>query len=41
MMSVIKKRHAYAATARDMILFSKQFVAEKALEGKLIDGIWS
>jgi len=27
MMSVIKKRHAYAGTARDMILFSKQFPA--------------
>jgi enoyl-CoA hydratase/carnithine racemase len=41
MMTVIKKRHAYAGTIRDMVILSKQFSAEMALEGKLIDGIWS
>ena len=41
MMAVIKKRHAYASTVRDMVLYSKQFSAEMALEGKLIDGVWS
>lgn len=41
MMAVIRKRHAYVGTMRDMVLFSKQFSAEMALEGKLIDGIWS
>ena len=41
MLSVVRKRHAYPHTLRDMILFSKQFSAETALEGKLIDGIWS
>lgn len=41
MMAVIKKRHAYANTVRDMVLYSKQFSAEMALEGKLIDGIWN
>jgi hypothetical protein len=41
MMAVIKKRHAFTSTLRDMVIFSQQFSAEKALEGKLIDGIWS
>jgi enoyl-CoA hydratase/carnithine racemase len=41
MLSVIRKRHAYADTIRDMVLYSKQFSAEQAFAGKLIDGIWS
>lgn len=41
MMSVIKKRHAYAGSLRDMIVASKQFQAEEALNARLIDGIWS
>lgn len=40
MMASIKKRHAYASTIRDMVILSKPFSGEQALQGKLIDGIW-
>ncbi len=40
MMAVIRKRHAFPDVLREMVIFSKQFSAEEALAGRLIDGIW-
>ena len=41
MLSVVRKRHAYPNVLRDMIVLAREFEADEALAGGLIDGIWT
>ena len=40
MLAVIKKKHSLPTSLRDMAILSQQFSAQRALEDKIIDGIW-
>jgi enoyl-CoA hydratase/carnithine racemase len=40
MLAVVKKKHNHHISLRDMAVLSQQFSAERALEDKIIDGIW-